>query len=70
LDGKDAEIARLRAEYEKTIAERDTQIKDLKHRQELMAQEFAEMLKETLDKMAECLETTDDKRDSTDYYEA
>lgn len=38
------------------------QIKDLKHKQEIMAQEFAEMLKETLDKMAECLENTDDKR--------
>eukprot|EP00976_Prorocentrum_cordatum_P072545 1180755-Prorocentrum_minimum.AAC.10 len=36
-------------------------IKDLKNRQEQMANEFSEMLKETLDKMAECLDNTDDK---------
>mmetsp|Transcript_34172 Transcript_34172/g.65283 ORF Transcript_34172/g.65283 Transcript_34172/m.65283 type:complete len:180 (-) Transcript_34172:188-727(-) len=62
LDDKDDELARVRAEYEATIASKDSQIKDLKHKQEIMAQEFAEMLKETLDKMAECLENTDDKR--------
>jgi len=61
LAGKDDEIARLRAEYEKKCAEKDLQIKDLKNRQEQMANEFSEMLKETLDKMAECLDNTDDK---------
>mmetsp|Transcript_26882 Transcript_26882/g.37109 ORF Transcript_26882/g.37109 Transcript_26882/m.37109 type:complete len:119 (-) Transcript_26882:76-432(-) len=61
LDAKDVEIATLRVEYEEKLAAKELVIKDLKHRQEVMAQEFAEMLKETLDKMAECLESTDDK---------
>lgn len=56
LAGKEADISRLRSEHAAVVADKDTLIKDLRHKQEVMAQEFAEMLRETLDKMADCLE--------------
>jgi type I site-specific restriction endonuclease len=59
LEGKAADVARLHAEHAGAVADKDMLIKELRHKQEVMAQEFAEMLRETLDKMADCLEVTD-----------
>jgi len=59
LAGKEADISRLHSEHAAVVADKDTLIKDLRHKQEVMAQEFAEMLRETLDKMADCLEVPD-----------
>ncbi|KAK3244112.1 hypothetical protein CYMTET_46264 [Cymbomonas tetramitiformis] len=59
LEGKDDEMDKMKADYERIIEEKDSQIKDMKHKQEVMAQEFSDMLKETLDKMSDCLESNE-----------
>ena len=48
----------LKGEKERIIAQKDAENAEMKHKMEDMANEFAEMLKETLEKMSERIEIT------------
>merc|ERR1719476_1297225 len=52
------EIERKRIEKDEIIRQKDLEIKSLAHKMETMAFEFADMLKETLDKMSQRIEVT------------
>merc|ERR1712203_1094693 len=52
------EIERVRIEKDEIIRQKDLEIKSLSRKMEQVAFEFADMLKETLDKMSQRIEVT------------
>merc|ERR1719226_374717 len=52
------EIERVRVDKDEIIRQKDLEIKSLSQKMETMAFEFADMLKETLDKMSQRIEVT------------
>merc|ERR1740120_392262 len=61
------EIERVRTDKDEIIRQKELEIKSLSQKMETMAFEFADMLKETLDKMSQRIEVTHNSwdRDST-----
>lgn len=58
IDAVTKEIERVRVEKDEIIRQKDLEIASLSSRMETMAFEFADMLKETLDKMSQRIEVT------------
>eukprot|EP00744_Colponema_vietnamica_P009931 GILI01014081.1.p1 GENE.GILI01014081.1~~GILI01014081.1.p1 ORF type:complete len:214 (-),score=46.89 GILI01014081.1:97-693(-) len=58
LDGVAEEQASLRQARDEAVSDKDKQIGELKEKIDTMASQFAEMLKDTLDKMSERIEIT------------
>eukprot|EP00405_Crypthecodinium_cohnii_P019516 CAMPEP_0206464378 /NCGR_PEP_ID=MMETSP0324_2-20121206/27181_1 /ASSEMBLY_ACC=CAM_ASM_000836 /TAXON_ID=2866 /ORGANISM="Crypthecodinium cohnii, Strain Seligo" /LENGTH=191 /DNA_ID=CAMNT_0053936999 /DNA_START=75 /DNA_END=650 /DNA_ORIENTATION=+ len=52
------DIERVRSEKDEIIRQKDAEVNVLSHKMETMAFEFADMLKETLDKMSQRIEVT------------
>lgn len=58
IEAVNREIERVRVEKDEVIRQKDLEIKLLSQKMESMAFEFADMLKETLDKMSQRVEVT------------
>ena len=56
IDEKNEEIGQLKLLHEKEVFNKDEQIRDLKRKVDEMSNQFAGMLKETLDKMQQRIE--------------
>jgi len=65
LESANFQIDDMKKEREALIVEKDNEIAEQKQRMEDMAQDFAEMLKETLDKMGERININADSWDSS-----